>query len=78
MQFVDWSSTAPPRPAGSSSPTKDLVGDYDDAIFQGPNGMDLKRNETFRHAMFFKDPGAINIYKKHTAFIINRINSFNK
>jgi len=76
-QYMDWSTSAPPRPAGTKSPSKDLVGDYDDAIFQCPNGMDLKRNETFRHAMFFKDPGAINIYKKHVAFMINRVNSFN-
>jgi hypothetical protein len=74
LQYMDWAS---PRPVGEVSPTKDLRGDYTDDLFAGPQGADLKRRETVRHAQFFNNPNAKAMYKAHITYLTNRVNSIN-
>lgn len=41
------------------------------------NGMEQKRYETVRHALFFREPACRELYKQHVTFITSRKNSIN-
>jgi hypothetical protein len=71
---MDWAS---PRPAGEVAPTANLRGDYTDDLFAGPQGAELKRKETVRHAQFFNNANAKAMYKNHITYLTNRVNSIN-
>jgi len=71
-EIVELSPTAPPR-ARKRPGSQDGDGDFDDTVLSD----EVKKYEVSRHALFFTDPGAKDIYAWWVRTVLTRRNAFN-
>lgn len=70
-QYVDWSSTAPPR---TWTVKKDAYGDASTADYYNATHQEY---EAVRHSLFYTDQNCKDFYKAHVRTLINRKNMYN-